>query len=113
MSSEGLVDVSMQFLLVYETAYACHPDSDIVTMYDTAWRQQLSNDDLAIQTFSANARTGNWKAAQQVRIYAETNETGSNAYYLIGCRQDAQTVSGRPLPLLERVLRCVTGMSLN
>ncbi|KAJ3537583.1 hypothetical protein NM688_g6661 [Phlebia brevispora] len=40
--------------------------SDIVTMYDTAWRQQPSNDDLAIQTFSANARTGNWKAAQQV-----------------------------------------------
>lgn len=36
-------------------------------MYDTAWRQQPANDDLAIQTFSANARTGNWKAAQQAR----------------------------------------------
>ena len=43
-------------------------DSDIVTMYDTAWRQQPSNEELAIHTFSANARTGNWKAAQQVRV---------------------------------------------
>ena len=45
------------------------PDSDIVTMYDTAWRQQPGNDELAIHTFSANARTGNWKAAQQACTY--------------------------------------------
>lgn len=36
-------------------------------MYDTAWKQQPSNEDLGAQTFSANARTGNWKSAQQVR----------------------------------------------
>ncbi|KIP09553.1 hypothetical protein PHLGIDRAFT_102803 [Phlebiopsis gigantea 11061_1 CR5-6] len=39
---------------------------DIIAMYDTAWKQQPSNEDLGAQTFSANARTGNWKAAQQV-----------------------------------------------
>ncbi|GJE87141.1 N-acetyltransferase B complex non catalytic subunit-domain-containing protein [Phanerochaete sordida] len=39
---------------------------DIITMYDSAWKQQPSNEDLGAQTFSANARTGNWKSAQQV-----------------------------------------------
>ena len=36
-------------------------------MYDAAWKQQPGNEDLGAQTFSANARTGNWKSAQQVR----------------------------------------------
>ncbi|THG98979.1 hypothetical protein EW026_g3303 [Hermanssonia centrifuga] len=41
---------------------------DIITMYESAWKQQPGNEELAIQTFSANARTGNWKLAQQVAI---------------------------------------------
>ncbi len=43
-------------------------DMDIITMYESAWKQQPGNEELAIQTFSANARTGNWKLAQQVRF---------------------------------------------
>lgn len=39
---------------------------DIITMYEAAWKQQPGNEDLGAQTFSANARTGNWKSAQQV-----------------------------------------------
>ncbi|EKM55336.1 uncharacterized protein PHACADRAFT_143536 [Phanerochaete carnosa HHB-10118-sp] len=38
---------------------------DIITMYDAAWKQQPGNEDLGAQTFAANARTGNWKSAQQ------------------------------------------------
>lgn len=40
-------------------------DLDIITMYEAAWKQQPGNEDLGAQTFSANARTGNWKSAQQ------------------------------------------------
>lgn len=34
---------------------------------DNAYKQEPTNEELGIQTFFANVRTGNWKAAQQVR----------------------------------------------
>ncbi len=41
-------------------------DMDMVTMYDDAYKQQPANEELGTQTFFANVRIGNWKAAQQV-----------------------------------------------
>ncbi|KAJ6547637.1 actin cytoskeleton organization protein [Mycena capillaripes] len=39
---------------------------DMVTMFEEAYKQQPSNEDLAAQTFFANVRVLNWKAAQQI-----------------------------------------------
>ncbi|KAJ7219345.1 actin cytoskeleton organization protein [Mycena pura] len=39
---------------------------DLVTMFEEAYKQQPTNEDLAAQTFFANVRILNWKAAQQV-----------------------------------------------
>lgn len=39
---------------------------DMVTMYEDAYKQQPGNEELGTQTFFANVRIGNWKAAQQV-----------------------------------------------
>ncbi|KAJ7774501.1 actin cytoskeleton organization protein [Mycena maculata] len=39
---------------------------DIVTMFEEAYKQQPANEDLAAQTFFANVRILNWKAAQQI-----------------------------------------------
>ena len=36
-------------------------------MYEDAFRQQPANEELGAQTFFANVRVANWKAAQQVR----------------------------------------------
>ena len=38
----------------------------MVAMYEDAYRQQPSNEELGSQAFMANVRIGNWKAAQQV-----------------------------------------------
>ncbi|KAI0689790.1 N-acetyltransferase B complex non catalytic subunit-domain-containing protein [Cytidiella melzeri] len=39
---------------------------DIISMYEVAWKQQPTNEELGINVFSANTRAANWKAAQQV-----------------------------------------------
>ncbi|KAH9946109.1 N-acetyltransferase B complex non catalytic subunit-domain-containing protein [Epithele typhae] len=39
---------------------------DMVTMYEDAYKQQPGNEEMGQQTFFANARIGNWKAAQQI-----------------------------------------------
>ena len=41
-------------------------DMDMVAMYEDAYKQQPGNEELGSQTFFANVRIGNWKAAQQV-----------------------------------------------
>ena len=38
----------------------------MVAMYEDAYKQQPANEELGSQTFFANVRIGNWKAAQQV-----------------------------------------------
>ena len=38
----------------------------MITMFEDAYKQQPANEELGIQTFFANVRTGNWKTAQQV-----------------------------------------------
>ncbi|KAF8636586.1 hypothetical protein AX17_003397 [Amanita inopinata Kibby_2008] len=39
---------------------------DMVTMFEDAYKQQPSNEELGAQTFFANVRAANWKAAQQI-----------------------------------------------
>jgi N-terminal acetyltransferase B complex non-catalytic subunit len=39
---------------------------DMVTMFEDAFKQQPNNEELGAQTFFANVRATNWKAAQQV-----------------------------------------------
>ncbi|KAI0748133.1 N-acetyltransferase B complex non catalytic subunit-domain-containing protein [Daedaleopsis nitida] len=39
---------------------------DMVAMYEDAYKQQPANEELGTQTFYANVRIGNWKAAQQI-----------------------------------------------
>ena len=38
----------------------------MIAMFDNAYKQQPTNEELGAQTFFANVRTGNWKVAQQV-----------------------------------------------
>ncbi|PAV24074.1 actin cytoskeleton organization [Pyrrhoderma noxium] len=40
--------------------------NDLVTMFDDAFKAQPGNEELGVQDFFANVRTGNWKAAQQI-----------------------------------------------
>ncbi|KAJ7109453.1 actin cytoskeleton organization protein [Mycena epipterygia] len=40
--------------------------NDMVTMFEEAYKQQPTNEELAAQTFFANVRILNWKAAQQI-----------------------------------------------
>ncbi|KAH7922099.1 hypothetical protein BV22DRAFT_1037860 [Leucogyrophana mollusca] len=40
--------------------------TDMVMMFEDAYKQQPHNEELGAQTFFANVRTGNWKAAQQI-----------------------------------------------
>lgn len=40
--------------------------NDLVTMFDDAFKAQSGNEELGVQDFFANVRTGNWKAAQQI-----------------------------------------------
>lgn len=40
--------------------------TDMVTMYEDAFKHQPGNEELGSQTFMANVRIGNWKAAQQI-----------------------------------------------
>ncbi|KLO04672.1 actin cytoskeleton organization protein [Schizopora paradoxa] len=47
--------------------------ADLVTMYDEAYRKQPANEELGIQDFFANVRTGNWKNAQQISLRLHKN----------------------------------------
>lgn len=50
----------------------CLPDIDMITMFEEAYKRQPHNEELGFQTFFANVRTGNWKAAQQVCLENES-----------------------------------------
>lgn len=41
-------------------------NSDMVAMFDNAFKQQPQSEELGAQTFFAHVRTGNWKSCQQV-----------------------------------------------
>ncbi|KAF7440734.1 hypothetical protein PC9H_001082 [Pleurotus ostreatus] len=49
---------------------------DTVTMFEEAFKQQPSNEELGAQTFFANVRAGHWKSAQQIatRMHKQFHE---------------------------------------
>ncbi|KAI5121380.1 hypothetical protein M0805_001193 [Coniferiporia weirii] len=58
--------------------------TDLVVMYDDAYRAQPANEELGVQDFFANVRTGNWKTAQQIsqRLHKFFGGGGSGDRYL-------------------------------
>ena len=70
MSSRGWADVRVDAFKFAWKSCILVTDKDLVTMFEEAYKQQPNNEDLAINTFFANARTGNWKVGQQVRFWA-------------------------------------------
>jgi hypothetical protein len=52
----------------------------MVTMFEDAYKQQPANEELGAQTFFANVRTGNWKAAQQVLWISSMSWPGVTAH---------------------------------
>ena len=52
-------------------------DKDMITMFEEAYKQQPTNEELAAQTFFANVRASNWKSAQQVcsHVLIQTRST--------------------------------------
>ena len=70
------------------------PDTDMVAMYEDAYKQQPGNEELGSQAFMANVRIGNWKSAQQVCTHLHH---GSGHYEckltpVQDCHKTAQTV---------------------
>ncbi|KIY43365.1 actin cytoskeleton organization protein [Fistulina hepatica ATCC 64428] len=49
---------------------------DMVAMFEEAYKQQPTNDDLGAQTFFANVRAGRWKSAQQIasKMFKQFND---------------------------------------
>ena len=69
----------------------------MISMFDNAYKQQPTNEELGAQTFFANVRTGNWKVAQQVRHLRLSRMWIFNQwpFILTGSYQNAQTISRR------------------
>ena len=53
----------------YHLTYLDSVEKDMVTMFEDAYKQQPNNEELGAETFFANVRATNWKAAQQVNSY--------------------------------------------
>jgi hypothetical protein len=47
----------------------CSVVTDLVKLFEDAFKQQPDNDEFGRQAFFANVRTGNWKAAQLVSLH--------------------------------------------
>ena len=77
-------------------------------MYEDAYKQQPANEELGQQTFFANARIGNWKAAQQVGAHCECFLNDTQPWS--DCYQNAQAVPRRQLLVLECHERFSPGM---
>lgn len=56
-------------------------DSDLVSMYDEAFRKQPHDEEVGGQDFSANVRTGNWKSAQQIATRLHKTFKGDRYLY--------------------------------
>ncbi|OCB92030.1 actin cytoskeleton organization protein [Sanghuangporus baumii] len=84
--------------------------SDLVTMYDEAYKAQPGNEELGAQDFFANVRTGNWKAAQQIaqRLFKSFGGIGGDRYLywsVLSAMLQANDVSTPPTmrPVLQRL----------
>jgi hypothetical protein len=72
-------------------------DNDLVTMFDHAFKQQPTSEELGAQTFFALIRIGNWKFAQQVRMPLSAIETLGNVPKLVSIWNRCQGISGEPI----------------
>ncbi|OAX41971.1 hypothetical protein K503DRAFT_427433 [Rhizopogon vinicolor AM-OR11-026] len=61
-------------------------NSDMVAMFDSAFKQQPQSEELGVQTFFAHVRTGNWKSCQQVatRMHKQFQEDRYIYWSVIG-----------------------------
>lgn len=73
------------------------PDTDLITMFEEAFKLQPTNEDLGVQTFFANVRANNWKAAHQVRVYSMTLEFILMRWFEIATRMYKQLQDDRYL----------------
>ncbi|TFK42516.1 actin cytoskeleton organization protein [Crucibulum laeve] len=71
---------------------------DTVTMFEEAYKQQPSNEELGAQTFFANVRAGQWKSAQQVatRMYKQFQEDRYLYWSIMGTVLQAEEASTPP-----------------
>jgi len=59
-------------------------------MFEDAYKRQPHNEELALQTFYAYVRTGNWKAGQQVR--GNCRFMNNDWHFGSACHQNEQAV---------------------
>lgn len=75
-------------------------DTDLVIMFDEAFKKQPLNEDLGMQTFFANVRAGNWKSAHQVCQNLNFNNPFRARFYQGGYSY-VQAISRGAISLLE------------
>jgi len=76
-------------------------EKDMVAMFEDAYKQQPNNEELGAQTFFANVRATNWKAAQQASSFSSTWVKDHRMFLKIDCNEDEQTVSRFPVLILD------------
>ncbi|KAF8910991.1 actin cytoskeleton organization protein [Gymnopilus junonius] len=72
--------------------------NDMVTMFDEAYKQQPTNEDLGAQTFFANVRVSRWKSAHQIatRMYKQFQDERYLFWSIISAVLQAKDVSTPP-----------------
>ncbi|EIN07294.1 actin cytoskeleton organization protein [Punctularia strigosozonata HHB-11173 SS5] len=94
-------------------------NSDTIKMFEEAYKTQPGNEELAAQTFFANARTGNWKACQQIAMKMHKNFQEDRYLYwnaicaVLQAKDSAtpETMRGLLYELARRVLAPNTALS--
>ncbi|KAG1756688.1 N-acetyltransferase B complex non catalytic subunit-domain-containing protein [Suillus paluster] len=73
-------------------------NSDMVAMFDNAFKQQPQSEELGAQTFFAHVRTGNWKSCQQVatRMHKQFQEDRYVYWAVIGAILQANELGTPP-----------------
>ena len=80
-------------------------------MFEDAYKQQPNNEELGAQTFFANVRATNWKAAQQASSCSSTWVEDHRMFSKTDCNEDAQTVSRFPVLILDCNVHHSSGVS--
>ena len=75
--------------------------TDMVSMFEDAYKQQPLNEEYGAQTFFAHVRTANWKSAQQVYLFWLAHIILTFGA-IIGFYKNAQAIPGGPILVLER-----------
>ncbi|KAI0082628.1 actin cytoskeleton organization protein [Panus rudis PR-1116 ss-1] len=87
--------------------------SDIIAMFENAYKQNPLNEDLGTQTFFANVRVGNWKAAQQIagkmhKQFHDDRYLYWNVYSAVLQANDPSTEAALRPVLLKLALRLIS-----